>query len=92
MEYFPAGQFSHTDEIAAPVMLEDMPEEHKVHELDSEASWYAPAGQLEHACAPAVEYDPARQLAHTVEAIAPVVVEYIPAVHAIQALARPAGW
>jgi hypothetical protein len=44
-----------------------------------------PAGQSKHTLAPAAEYVPAEQFWQVVSAVAPTIVEYLPAGHDIQA-------
>jgi hypothetical protein len=97
IEYFPAGQFTHTTEELAPTAIEDVPEGQLVHtteELAPETPEYVPAMQLVHAAeelAPAViEYAPAGHATQAVELLAPATDEYAPAgqdVHTAEELA-----
>ena len=63
-----------------------------LHNVAPVLDWYIPAAHLEHAEAPEVEYVPARQLVHTVEDEAPVVVEYMPAAHEVHEVDAEATW
>jgi len=67
-----------------PVMTEDFPVAHAVHEADPTSVLYVPIAQDSQVPLPSVPVDPALQV-HTFE-VEPVMVEYLPVAHSVHSV------